>query len=98
MALRRIWRKFGRDRDWRETPEMSRLLNRAESLWWFKQRFGDHRQMPTDEEFEARWQAWKAAGDLWDGPPYNKDDWFAGKKEEEIRHPCKHLVRYMPAP
>ena len=77
---------------------MSRLLNRAESLWWLKQRFGDHRQMPTDEEFEARWQAWKAAGDLWDGPPYNKDDWFAGKKEEEIRHPCKHLVRYMPAP
>ena len=40
VALRRIWRRMPREKDPRETPEMSRLLNRAENLRWFKKRFG----------------------------------------------------------
>jgi len=81
VALRRIWRRMPREKDPRETPEMSRLLNRAENLRWFKKRFGYDHQEPTDEEYEAKMREWKAAGDLWDGPPLSPSEFRDGKRE-----------------
>ena len=82
VALRRpigFYGLFRREPDPRETPEMARLIERARKLRWVKRRFGG--EMPSDEEFEARMNAWREAADLWDKPPWDKNDWMYGKSE-----------------
>jgi len=75
----------GRDLDPRETPEMARLIERAWKLRRLKRGFGG--EIPTDEEFKARMDAWREAADLWDKPPYGKGTWmYAKRKIQEFQN------------
>ena len=77
-AQRFMYRIQKRIPDKRETPEMSRLLDRAYMLDWFKG-FSDPWTLPTDEELNARMRAWDRGG--FDPPPYGKEQLLDARKQ-----------------
>lgn len=77
-AQRFTYRVQKRIPDKRERPEMTRLLDQAYMLDWFKG-FADPWTLPTDDELNARMRAWDSGG--LDPPPYGKEQLLNARKK-----------------